>query len=462
MKTEMQMLEEMVNTDRIRDIDRQELISALERSERSSVWEKGAYFDPRRFRAQQQSSFSQTLLDDVLRSELHRSRRQIRESDQEIQRLEENIGSIAAAPTSELEDLDVIGVLHRIHGKSGLGALQDLLAAMALPDFSECEAFGADGAAGLAEGVLSFCRTVWNSIETRSCVDAGGVRFLRLHPFGIEGLEITSTPDLTDTVEVTLEAVGEGPSEDDARARAEEIEIWDQVEADRLWLRVNILPGSSGHANLRLRVPVGMEVRGSGVDVLVRDFVGDLHLVGSRLRLSNVRGGVTIGTDIVGMVQADGITGSISVETAVAPVSITNSRADVEVRVGVGDIHVGDTSGGISAVSTHGDIDLEEILTSRMSLDSRSGSINFKGSTLPGGHYTAKTIKGHISIALDERSDCGLITETDEGSLNWTLEPRNMWDRNTEGSKRRYANVRLGSGCFTATSKSGDITVAAM
>jgi DUF4097 and DUF4098 domain-containing protein YvlB len=272
-------------------------------------------------------------------------------------------------------------------------------------------------------------------------------------------MEITSSPDLSDTVEMTVEAVGVGDSPREAQARAAEIDVWDQVEADRLWLRANVLPDCRGHVNLGLRVPEGMAIRGSAYEITVRDFAGDLRLGGSRINLSSVRGRIEIGNDIIGAVNAEDITGSISVEAVVAPVLISDSRADAEIRTAVGEVRVAGSSGRCSVTSQRGEITLEGVLTSRLRLESRSGSIAFSGSTLPGGDYVARTTDGDIAVALDEKSDCGLIVETDGGEIDWRFKARNTWTRDTEATKRRYANVRLGSGCFTAASKTGNISV---
>jgi len=72
MKREMAMLEEMVEEGKLRDIDRWQMILAMDASERKAAWEDKGEFDPRRFMAKMTESASQTMLDDIIRMEQRR------------------------------------------------------------------------------------------------------------------------------------------------------------------------------------------------------------------------------------------------------------------------------------------------------------------------------------------------------------------------------------------------------
>ena len=75
------------------------------------------------------------------------------------------------------------------------------------------------------------------------------------------------------------------------------------------------------------------------------------------------------------------------------------------------------------------------------------------------GSYTLKSTDGEVRVSLSDRSDCGLTAESLHGDVKWTLAARDVWDEPTAEGARKYANIRLGSGSFLASSVNSDVFI---
>ena len=66
MKKEMSVSRQLAEEGKITGHDAGKMILAMDEAERKSVWEEEGKFDPRRFMAKLQDSYSQTMLNDIV------------------------------------------------------------------------------------------------------------------------------------------------------------------------------------------------------------------------------------------------------------------------------------------------------------------------------------------------------------------------------------------------------------
>ena len=79
MKKEMSILRQLIDEGKVTSHDAGEMIQAMNQAEHKSVWEEEGDFDPRRFMARMHSSYSQTMLNDIIWLERSRYNKKLKD-----------------------------------------------------------------------------------------------------------------------------------------------------------------------------------------------------------------------------------------------------------------------------------------------------------------------------------------------------------------------------------------------
>lgn len=460
MKREMAMLEEMVGEGKIRDVDRWDMILAMDSSERESVWKEEGEFDPRRFMAKDQESASQTMLDTIIRVEKRRIFTEIEEkirslSGEERDTYLQELSSLQASDTEELSELSLLKKLKVLHELNDLEALSTLEALKSLDDFAECEALRRIDLEKAKQEILKLSQQKHATSEYQTSLKVRTGDIIKIRRF--ENVEIVQSP--TDKLNLYAKKHCWADTQEEAQKGADELEIWTFTEGKRVWIRNNILYPLRAQVDLKLEVPVGVGVIGWSNNISVKDVSGNYNLSGNEISVDGLRGNLSVRAQQIGNINLLNVDGAVEAEAFNAPIEIEDCRADVEARSVLSDINIRRLRGHCQLQSFEGNLVLKDVCTSRLELKTKNGNIHFDGTVMPGSAYTVETQSGDIEIALDKYSDCGLTAETQEGKIDWTLPARvGPWGE----PNRLYANVRWGSGGFEAVSKSGNIVIKAV
>jgi hypothetical protein len=459
MKDLLSKIQQMVEERRILDAERWKLILAVNEAEWDAMWEEGE-FDPQRFMARMCHSTSETMLDDLIRVERQRG---FDEFEEEVRRLSDRERRDYLRQVEELKPVELpdevkdMSLTERfmwLRGVHGLELLSVILALRDLPDFAESEELKRTRVEEMKHHLrerLTLFRGE-STFQTSVPVRPGDV--VNLH-IGTARLHIVPSDDDELHIIAKLHALAESP--DQARKRAESIEIWTFPEGNRVWVRNSIIDLWHEWVDLQLALPKGVGVRGTATVVHSEGTEGELSLGGREVTVEQHRGKVNIGCpEQSTYVRVEGVEGDVKVESLFGEVKVERVRGDVELRTVGGDIEVQGLSGGCWAQSLEGNLILRDVCTSRLKATTHRGRIVAELTAMPAGNYEIVSKEGDIELILDRYSDCGLSVETREGEINWELPVRvGPWG----DSRRLYANVRLGSGIMAVVTRSGRITV---
>lgn len=457
MKREMAMLEEMVEEGKIRDIDRWDMILAMDSSERESVWKEEGEFDPRRFMAKDRESASQTMLDTIIRMEKFRIFTEIEEKIRSLSGEERDIylqelSSLQACDTTELAELSLLKKLEVLHERSDLEALSTLEALKSLDDFAECEALRRIDLEKAKQEILRLSQQEHATSEYQTNLKVRPGDVIRIRRF--ENVEIVQSS--TDKLNLYAKKHCWADTQEEAQKQADELEIWTFTEGKRVWIRNSILYPFRAKIDLKLEVPVDVGVIGWSKNISVKDVSGNYSLSGNEISVDGLRGNLSVSTQQIGNINLRNVDGTVEAEAFNALIEIEDCRADVEAKSVLNDIYIKRLRGHCKLRSFEGNFMLNDVCTSHLELKAKNGNIHFDGTVMPGSAYKVETQSGDIEIVLDKYSDCGLTAETQEGKIDWTLPARvGPWGE----PNRLYANVRWGSGVFEAVSKSGNIVI---
>ncbi len=161
-------------------------------------------------------------------------------------------------------------------------------------------------------------------------------------------------------------------------------------------------PGLEAHADIRVSVPRGNQVR--------------LHVAVGRASITDVDGEISF-EGASSSVRAERVSGKLAVEVGSGDIQISRSQAQISADTGSGDIQISETDGNLSVDSGSGSIDLKRVGAESISLDAGSGSIT--GSDI---HVTSMTADcGSGEIDLDGTSAGKLALDAGSGSVHVRL-----------------------------------------
>ena len=454
----MAMLEEMLNRGTISTAEQHDLIQTLDATEKKAVWSDGAAFDPRNLMAKQQHSLRETLLEDILRTEKKRTFGELLEQASDSQPSFDpgeydwthfDKADVDAKTGSLLDCLSIL------HAKNGLDAFEYLFWLKTHKDFRDSPEM-----VNLTKETVSqwFDRRAFRATRSWSTsVEPQGIDEMRFHPYGFGEIYLTSSS--TNTIDFEIEAIGYGVTQEEAKDSQKNIDLWTDAEGSRLWIRSTALPPSPALLNLRVTVPHGLYVHIGAERAVIKGFSGKLGLWCNQTDIDDFRGDLSIGNNPVGYIRIRQMHGNMSATVINAPIDIQDWCGDVNLKSVLGSMNLSNGSGRVIVDAHHGDVALEKITTSRLDVSSRTGSVTFGGTVMAAGSYTLKSTDGEVRVSLSDRSDCGLTAESLHGDVKWTLAARDVWDEPTAEGARKYANIRLGSGSFLASSVNSDVFI---
>jgi hypothetical protein len=459
MKEKMAMFEEMLERGTISTSEQHDLIQTLDATEKKAVWSDGAEFDPRNLMARQQHSMKESLLEDILRTEKKRIFEELLDQADDSRRSFDPEGydwTQVENPDTKTVPATLLDCLSNLHTQNGLEALEFLFALKTHEDFRDSPEMinlTRKSVAGWFVGRAFREKRSWSS-----SIGSQWIEEIFFHAYGFGEIQLTSAN--TDTIDFEIEVAAFGATQDEAEANQKKVDLWTDVEGSRLWVRSTGLPPSPVLVNLRVTVPHGLNVHLGAERAVIRHYEGKLGLYCNRTEIEDFRGELTIENNPVGYIRAQGIRGSMAVTAVNTPVDIRDWCGDINLKSVLGTMNLSDGSGRVNIDAHHGKVALEGVTTSRLDVSSRTGSITFGGTVMAAGSYALKSIDGEVRVSLSERSDCGMTAESLHGNVEWTLEARGgVWDERTEEGARKYANIRLGSGSFLASSVNSNVYI---
>jgi len=469
MREEMSILRELAKEGKISHQDVGEMVRAMDEAERKSVWEEEGEFDPRRFMAKMYGSYSETMLNDIICVERMRCLRELVNAlrtltGEEREELLEKVEALSLPDPAQFAENPLMVNIDYLRRQKGLDVLQTLAAFTKLGDFSNCyemREFDLDKSREMLRKSAQQKRAVE---ELKLSLPMRNGDIVRLH--GPNSVEICQAEG--QDLEVIVEKICWADTEDEARRNAEAMEIWTFLEGNRVWIRdsrIHEIAGFHQAVNLRLFMPIGTKVAGwISSSAQAKDVEANMALsVSGAFSAENVVGHLTVDAQS-GSVNITNLDGKAAIECLTGDISVEKSRADVEIKSVLGDVNCDRLSGSCKAKLIHGSLTMTDTCTSHLDLSTKTGRIDFDGVAMSGMSYRIKSESGDIEMILDERSDCGLMAESEEGSVTCTVFKDKEEERRAIGHlgpNSIYFNVRRGSGGMSILSKSGNIAIKA-
>jgi hypothetical protein len=262
-------------------------------------------------------------------------------------------------------------------------------------------------------------------------------------------------------LEIVAEKVCWADTEDEARRLVEDMEIWTFLESDRVWIRdsrVHDILGFHYMIHLKLFVPRGIKISGSILsNIRAKDVEVNLGvtILSGSFYAENLTGDIQVNAR-TGNVNIVNLDGKADIEALSGNISVENSRADLEIRSVLGDVACEHLSGACKAKLIQGSLTMNDTCTSSLDLSTKGGKIAFDGIVMGSMAYGIKSESGDIEISLDERSDCGLLAESEKGKIDCTSF-KDVVHRIGPNSIRLY--FRRGTGGMDIMSKLGSIVI---
>jgi DUF4097 and DUF4098 domain-containing protein YvlB len=239
---------------------------------------------------------------------------------------------------------------------------------------------------------------------------------------------------------------------------------WTRPEAkvyasiDRGWIDAELSPrritiqtrsdrGRSGPVRIEIMVPIGTKVQ-------VTTAAGSIRVTGTD--------GEVEASSASGAIEVLGATDRISVHTVTGKVHAAKLRGRVRLGSTSQSIEAEDVIGDLTAGTVSGHITLADVKSSHVSVESVSGTVNYRGSIDPAGSYEFSTHSGNLHLEIPESSAADLALETFSGRITSafpiTLQPGDISAMARHGKKMEFM-IGKGGAHITGTTFSGNITI---
>ncbi len=252
----------------------------------------------------------------------------------------------------------------------------------------------------------------------------------------------------------------------DVGAASGEIVItgWTRPEAkvyasiDRGWIDAQLSPrritiqtrsdrGRSGPVRIEIMVPIGTKVQ-------VTSAAGSIRVTGTD--------GEVEASSASGAIEVLGATDRISVHSVSGKIHAAKLRGRVRLGTTSQSIEAEDIVGDLTAGTVSGHVTLTDVKSSHVSVESVSGTVNYKGSIDPAGSYEFSTHSGNLHLEIPENSAADLSLETFSGRITSafpiTLQPGDISAMARHGKKMEFM-IGKGGAHITGTTFSGNITI---
>lgn len=147
--------------------------------------------------------------------------------------------------------------------------------------------------------------------------------------------------------------------------------------------------------------------------------------------------------------RARTVNGDVLVEDFSGPVAAHSVTGRVVVRRG---------SGVVEARSVSGDVEIDDLVSPRLEVETMSGVIDWNGVARAGDDLRLTSYSGQIRLAPEAGSDGTLDVTTGTGRLTTSLPVERLGD-DDEGSRRHRLVLGAGKGSLRVVSHSGNVVV---
>lgn len=272
------------------------------------------------------------------------------------------------------------------------------------------------------------------------------VRGAKARSLSVENLAgaVTLEPSSGSEFTVAFTVVGGGDDAAEAKAMAERIKFETKLDGDRMTIQVRYPTdefrsyhyddrrgGTSNTQSTYMGERVRVSSRSGGADLHV-DAVVQVPQ-GASARYSN----------LVGDIKADKVVGNVDLDTGSGSVSVSNGQGRVDADTGSGEVTVSDHVGDVDADTGSGEVTLRKVTASRIDIDTGSGGVELEDSSgslevdTGSGGVRARNFKAGERVEIDTGSggarlqgDLGAIRELsiDTGSGGITLDSTTPFD----------------------------------
>ncbi|HKS27453.1 MAG TPA: DUF4097 family beta strand repeat-containing protein [Pyrinomonadaceae bacterium] len=179
-------------------------------------------------------------------------------------------------------------------------------------------------------------------------------------------------------------------------------------------------------SDMEISVPRGATVeirlRGSG-DVEVSDV--------AEARIKNMSGDISLG-NVARAVEAATISGDVSLLNSAGRVRLSSVSGDVDAT----NIRALEPGDDFSAVSTSGDISLENVAQARLDANTTSGMITMTGELARRGSYAFNTFSGDVVLNIPQSSAFRLNAVAPQGSIVTDFAVKSASEGDSQGPAR--------------------------
>ena len=261
--------------------------------------------------------------------------------------------------------------------------------------------------------------------ESESVMEIEGEEIQRIFLNSPAGdIRISGSEDSLISIHALIKA--RGRDEEQARQKAEDIQILHTREADELLIHDSgVSDGFTGGYSIdyELRVPreISITVKTTNGDVSVESIRGDLDV-----------------SSLSGDIEIKSCNGSMNINTK------------------SGDLNIDECSGEITAKTLSGDVDMKSISSGKLHANSLSGDIECNITPQERADILLRTLSGDVDLRLPESAEVEIEVNSLSGSFKIDL-PLDEVQR----KKNTYTGVlNSRNGRVTAYTKSGDVHIA--
>jgi DUF4097 and DUF4098 domain-containing protein YvlB len=154
--------------------------------------------------------------------------------------------------------------------------------------------------------------------------------------------------------------------------------------------------------------------------------------------------GAIVAETTQGDVVCNGGTGTIRASSIMGQVTVDGARGRVTASSVNDGVRIANTSGDVSAETSNGNIELSQVTSSNVEVNTINGHIQFEGPIADRGRYRFTTHNGGIRVAVPENSNATFTVRTYQGRFSSSLKLNGP--PASEVRRGRRTTYTLGSG----------------
>jgi hypothetical protein len=218
----------------------------------------------------------------------------------------------------------------------------------------------------------------------------------------------------------------------------------DQVDIEVIYPRRKEGRLRDGEANLEISVP-----RGSDVEIEAVKGTIDIENVDGELELETVHGDVTV----------IGPASRVEAETVSGDIRVSGSDTVVEAESVSGAVIVTGATGSVGVATMSGVIEVEAADAESVSLESMSGTVEFRGNLTSDGDLSVEAYSSGIVLTLPSTTSATFDIETQSGDIDSDFGPEPQRIEGFMPGKTLEFSLGGGSADISVESFSGDVRI---